>query len=122
MTELRIVDDPVARLHSVRADSSRFAFPGMDAVEAVIAVLPSGESRPSFREDAAVELVEAIHEHLRDGSHVVELRVEGLTRAEWDAKDGRHINGWSKRQEFRAHGGGLVASITWETDEGWEGG
>lgn len=118
MTGLRIVDDPVTQLHSVHADRVGHA---LASVDAVIAVLPSGERLPTFREDAADELVEAIHEHLRDGSHVIEMRVEGLTRVEWDEKPGRHITGWSKRQEFRAHGGGLVAALIWETDEGWDG-
>lgn len=116
--DLRIVDDPVAELHSVRVDRVGQA---LASVDAVIGVLPSGESRPSFREDASVEVMEAVHEHLRDGAQVVEVRVEGLTRAEWELKEGRQVTGWSKRQEFRAHGGGLVAALIFETDEGWDG-
>lgn len=120
MTGLRIVDDPVARLHSVRSERlpSFPSFPsiaaGSDAVVATIATL---ERRLSAREDVAVDLVEVIHEHFRDGVDVVELRVEGLTRAEWDEKPGDHINGWTKRQVFRSPTGGLLASIQWETDE-----
>lgn len=122
----------VRELHSVHADlveAARHAgytqvaadqiARAVTPVEATIALLPSA-AIPSAREEASDLLVELIHEHLRDsGTHVVELRVEGLSRADWDQRDGTDVNGWTKREEFRDGSRALVAAVEWSTDEGW---
>lgn len=77
----------------------------------------------TVREDAALEQVEAIHEHLRDGNDFVEVRAQVATRAAWDQKPGQPVTGWSKRQVFRDLDGRQVAWITWEcNDDDWRGG
>lgn len=99
-------------LHSVHADL--LAEHPARAVDAVVRLLPR---IPTVRTDAADDLVEVIHEFLRDGQAVVTVTVEGLTRGEWEEIDGRHVNGWKKRVEYRNLEGALVAAVDWETDE-----
>lgn len=96
-------------LHSVHVDR-------VDAVTATLAVL--GRPQP-IRHEAADELVDLILEHLRDSTCVVTLRIESLTRDEWDRADGRIVNGWKKRREIRSDTGALIAAVDYETDEGF---
>lgn len=99
----------MSTLQSVHADR-------LDPVAATIAAL---SSRKPARVEAAEILVEAVHEFVRDDACVATLRIEGLTRSEWDEIEGVHINGWKKRVEMRSPAGALIAAIDYETEEGW---
>ena len=87
------------------------------AVDTIISLLPKLPRFPTVREDTADDLVEIIQEFVRDGRAVVEVRVQALTRSEWDEIDGRHITGWKKRVEYRTPDGTLVAAVDYETDD-----
>lgn len=71
------------------------------------------------REHACEVLVDLLQEYVRDGIGVPTLRLEGLTRDEFDEIEARRINGWRKREEIRSNGR-LVAAVEFETDEGWK--
>jgi hypothetical protein len=89
----------------------------VDRVDAVTATIHALEQPQPIRHEASDLLVDLIHEHLRDSTCVVSLRVEGLTRDEWEQADGRQINGWKKRREIRSATGALIAAVDLETDE-----
>lgn len=100
--------------HSVHVDLLADASHAVRAVDTIISLLPK---LPTVREDTADDLVEIIQEFVRDGRAVVEVRVQALTRAEWEEIDGRHITGWKKRVEYRTPDGTLVAAVDYETDD-----
>jgi len=91
----------------------------VDRVDAVTATISALERPQPIRHEASDELVDLIHEHLRDGTCVVTLRIEDLSRDEWDRADGRMINGWKKRREIRSDTGALIVAVDYETDEGF---
>lgn len=97
--------------HSVHVDILKTHVHAIDAAHA------AATDPLSCREAAALELVEAIHEHIRDGVGKAVLRVE-MSRAEWDQKGGVHLaGGWRKQEWFRSPTGGVIAAIEWEATE-----
>lgn len=90
-----------------------------DIIERVLRVLPGGDALTA-REDASLDLVDAVQQHLRDGSETATLQIELATREQWDEKEGAHITAWMKRQEFR-EAGQVIAAIEWITNDPWTG-
>lgn len=96
-------------LHSRHVDTLR-------AVDAVVAVLPTGAR--TMRDDLADDMIELIETFVRRGTAVGELRLDMLARDDWADADGREINAWRKRREYRSpDGGGLVGAVDFETDD-----
>lgn len=100
-------------LHSRHVDSHVRV---LEAVDAVVAVLPTGAR--TMRDDIADDLIELIETHVRRGQAIPELRLDMLSRDDWADGDGREITAWKKRREYRhPDTGALVGAVDLETDE-----
>ncbi len=109
--------DPLTSIASVHADSPLLA--AAADVDRLTSVLPDGA--PTYREETAEHLADHIHQYLRDSNAIITLRIDGLTRQEWDDADGRLLTGWRKRREHRhPDSRQLIAVVEYDTDEGWE--
>lgn len=94
-------------LHSVHVDN-------IEPVGAVLHVL--AQPQP-LRREITDELVEMIHEYFRDGCCTITVRIEGLSREQLAREDGKEINGWKKRKEYRSVTRALVAAVDFETED-----